>query len=69
MRSSSLVLAAALAAGLNSAAPGWTLGLRLWVMSGGSQPISSSRPTAISRSAACSLRMKLGFASTKCGSW
>src|SRR5438093_8516704 len=42
---------------------------RLWVMRGGSQPISSSRPTAFSRSALLSLRTKLGLASTKWGSW
>src|SRR4051812_41886952 len=38
-------------------------------MSGGSHPISSSRPTATSSCASCSLTMKLGFASTKWGSW
>jgi hypothetical protein len=38
-------------------------------MRGGSQPISSSRPTTTRRSALASFRMKLGLASTKCGSW
>src|SRR5688572_29470323 len=43
--------------------------LRLCVVSGGNQRISRSRPTATSTSAFWSLRMKLGLASTKCGSW
>ena len=51
------------------AAPGWIFAFRAWVMSGGSHPISSSRPTAIRRSARCSLMTKLGLASTKWGSW
>jgi len=47
---------------------GWIFALRACVMSGGSQPISSSRPTTIRRSALFSLNTKLGLASTKCGS-
>ena len=48
--------------------PGWMLGFRDWVTSGGSQPISSSRPTSTSRSAFRSFTASMGLASTKCGS-
>src|ERR1041385_9350788 len=44
-------------------------GLPLWVINGGSQPISSCSPTVISKSACLNFNRKLGFASTKCGSW
>ena len=51
-------------------APGWILAFRLCVKSGGSQPISSSRPTSDEQVGALwSFRMKLGLGSTKCGSW
>ena len=43
-------------------APGWILALRLCCTSGGSQPISSSRPTDDEQvGAAAAVRMKLGF--------
>src|SRR6185295_3869120 len=43
--------------------------LRLWSVSGGRYPISSSSPATMRRSAFESLRMNDGLASTKCGSW
>ena len=43
-----------------SRAAGLDLGVALLVMSAGSQPISSSRPTAINKSARLTSRMKLG---------
>src|ERR1700730_17933256 len=49
--------------------PGWIFGLREPSTRGGSHPISSSSPTCNKRSARLSTSIRLGFASTKCGSW
>ena len=49
-------------------APDANFGLRDWSSSAGSQPISSSAPPSTTASARFSFTMKLGLASTKCGS-
>src|SRR4051812_36266838 len=49
-------------------APAATFELREFSNSGGSQPSSSSAPPSIKASARFSVTMKLGLASTKCGS-
>src|ERR1044071_4323868 len=48
--------------------PGSSFGLRAPSSSGGSQPTSNSAPPSINASARFSFTIKLGFASTKCGS-
>src|SRR5689334_21808393 len=49
-------------------APAATLEFREFSNSGGSHPSSSSAPPSTNASARLSVTMKLGFASTKCGS-
>src|ERR1019366_2334248 len=49
-------------------APATIFSLRDWSSSAGSQPISSSAPPSMTTSAWFSFTMKLGLASTKCGS-
>src|SRR5215831_12703419 len=49
-------------------APEASLVFRAWSSNAGSQPISKSAPPSIRASARLSFRIKLGLASTKCGS-
>src|SRR5260221_2845003 len=55
-------------ASMNPGEPGWMRSLPAWVKSNGSQPISSSDPVQMTRSALRMRETRLGRASMRCGS-